>query len=68
MNAACLHPGTEVEVNVRGRIFPARITGTPAGHTIPIEPSVRNVSYRRVRASQIKRVLSSPQLQLGGAG
>lgn len=69
MRTAHLQPGTEVEVDVRGRVFSARVTGNPAGGIVPILPSVRNVSYRRVRARQVRRVLSPPpsptQLQLG---
>lgn len=69
MKTAHLHPGAEVEVDVLGRVFSARITGNPAGGTVPILPTVRNVSYRRVRVRQVKRVLRpaslSTQLQLG---
>lgn len=69
MKLALQPPGDEVEVDILGRVFSARVTGNPAGGTVPIEPTVRNVSYRRVRARQVKRVFSSPatstQLQLG---
>ncbi len=66
MNPASLHPGTEVEVDIRGRIFTATITGNPAGERYPIKPP-RGVGYHSITERQVRRVLRSAQLQLGAS-
>lgn len=67
MNARALHPGTEVEVDIRGRVFPAYITGKPADGRFPIKPRDKGVGYFSASARQVKRILrraSDTQLQL----
>lgn len=69
MNAHALHPGTEVEVDIRGRVFPAIVTGRPADDgRIPIK-GPRYIGYYSAVPSQIRKVLARPdeQLQLGGS-
>jgi hypothetical protein len=61
-----LHPGAKVEVDIRGRVFTATVTGNPAGDRWPIKPP-RGVGYHSVTERQVKRVLRTDQLQLGGA-
>lgn len=72
MTTRALHPGAEVEVDVRGLVFPATVKALPGGQAVDVQPSVRNVSYRRVRARQIRRVLrpapAGGQLAIGGLG
>jgi hypothetical protein len=69
MRTTALQPGTEVEVDIRGRVFPARITGKADDGRFPIRPLIKNVGYFSATARQIKKVLrraSDTQLQLGG--
>jgi hypothetical protein len=65
VNLAALHPGAVVECNVRGRTFEASVTGTVSGRFVDVAPPA-GVTYRRLRPHQVKRVVSPPQLQLGG--
>jgi hypothetical protein len=46
-----------VSVDIRGRIFPARIIGDPDGGRWPIEPLVTGCGYRSASARQIKERL-----------
>jgi hypothetical protein len=71
VNTAALHPGAQVECDVRGRVFKAKVTGKPAAGAVDVEPLEPGVTYRRLRARQVRRLLSpaprADQLQLGGA-
>jgi hypothetical protein len=66
MNAAALHPGAQVEVDIRGRVFTATITGNPAGERWPIKPP-RGVGYHSITERQVRRILQTDQLQLGAS-
>lgn len=70
MNLRSVDAGAEVLCDVRGLEFPAVATGRSADGWLPVDPTVPNVSYRRVRAHQVKEVLARPkssgQLSLGG--
>jgi hypothetical protein len=69
MNLATVHPGDLVECCKLGRTFPARVEAFPGRQVVDVAPCVRNVSYRRLRAREIRRVIEraarSAQLQLG---
>lgn len=60
-----LCPGVEVEVDIRGRVFPARVVGEPANQRVPIEPLVPNNTHRQAQARQIRRILCADGNQLG---
>lgn len=67
--ARALHPGATVEVDIRGRVFEAKVTGSPAGDgRFSIEPP-KGVGYHSAKASQVKRILDAGdgQLQLGAS-
>jgi hypothetical protein len=52
--------GSEVRCSVLGQEFPAIVTGSPADGLLPVEPTIRNVSRRHVRSSQVKEILARP--------
>jgi hypothetical protein len=56
MNLRSLKPGDTVEVNVRGRVFPATFQGVTAGGMVTIEPPA-NVSYYTVRKLDVRKRL-----------
>lgn len=71
MKTASLHPGAEVEVDIRGRRFPARVTAKPSARQVPIEPLVANNSFRCAGAHQVKKTLcpaGDEQLTMEGSG
>lgn len=64
MKLSDLQPGAVVRANKLGREFRARLTGSPAGGEIPVEPLDPHVTYRRLRRSEIRQVLEPDPAQL----
>jgi hypothetical protein len=59
MNLRNVKPGDRVEVNVRGRVFPAHYEGFDheTGRVL-VEPLVRNVNYRSVKKTEVRKRLT----------
>lgn len=57
MTITSIRPGDQLECNVRGREFTAVARGEAHNGTIQVEPLTRGITYRRVTARQVVRVL-----------
>lgn len=61
-----LHVGDLVECQKLGLTFPAEVSGLPGDQFVDVEPKARNVTYRRLRAREVRRVLErGTQLEIG---
>lgn len=62
MRTATLRPGDLVEVDVRGRIFPARVEDTAdqaiPGCPIRVEPLAASITYRHLNCRHIRKLIS----------
>lgn len=64
-----LHPGDEIEANVRGYLFPALVEDLDDelidGKPVRVRPLVPNCTYTRLTARQVRRRLRrGPQMEL----
>lgn len=64
-----LHVGDLVECEKLGLTFRALVVGLPGDQQVDVEPKARNISYRRLRAREVTKVLSraGEQLRIGEA-
>lgn len=60
MRADRLRVGDVVEVDVRGTLFPAKVTGFASERRVAIEPLVKWCTYYSARLRDVKRRLDPP--------
>lgn len=58
MNLRSLKPGDTVEVNIKGRVFPALFVGATPDGRVDITPVDSRWSYHNVRKIDVKRRLA----------
>jgi hypothetical protein len=66
MRADRIRVGDVVEVDIRGRVFAARVTGFTEQGRVAIEPLLSWYGYYSARLRQVKRRLDPPPGRPGG--
>lgn len=57
MQLARVKEGDEIKVNIRGRVFEARVEEKLPGSKVRITPLTPNISYYHATAAQVEKVV-----------